>query len=208
MKSVNFLKLTAAALCLVATSASAGTIVGSAHDFTLEDWSGGEICLACHAPHNNVNASGETLWNHTESSATYEVYSSPTFSQTADQPSGTSKLCLSCHDGTVALDSYGGATGAEFINGGAAGGTNFGTDLTNDHPISFPYVVGSEELAATTTAVTFGNGDTGAIADMLYGGSVECSSCHDVHNTKTAADTKLLLIDNAASALCLTCHTK
>jgi len=42
---------------------------------------------------------------------------------------------------------------------------------------------------------------------MLSGGdSVECSSCHDVHNgTGFGA---LLKVDNAGSQLCLTCHTK
>ena len=210
MKTPNILKLIAATLFLVATTASAqsGTIVGSAHDFVLEDWALGEICLVCHAAHNNVNTAGEMLWNHTLSVATYVVYSSPTFNQTAaNPPSGASKLCLSCHDGTVALDSFGGAGTPQ--SGPIGGDANFGTDLGNDHPISFPYVVGAgEELHATTTSVTFGDGSTGTIADMLFGTDVECSSCHDVHTTKSGANNTLLLVDNDASALCLTCHDK
>ena len=163
--------------------------------------------MVCHAPHNNLNATTEMLWNRTLSVATYVPYTSPTFSGApGQQPSGASKLCLSCHDGTVSLDSFGGTTGGTtFITGNA----DFGTDLFNDHPISFAYdAVSDTELNATSTSVTFGNGTVGDIADMLFGTDVECSSCHDVHNTKAVAGSKLLLVTNAASALCLTCHAK
>ena len=210
MESVNFLKLAAAASLLVATATSAGVITGSAHDFQNETgWNDtGEICIVCHAAHNNQNLATELLWNHDVSVATYTVYSSPTFDQTAaNPPSGASKLCLSCHDGTVALDSFGGngIAPGDLLTGDAL----VGTDMSNDHPISFPYVVGAgEELNPTTDGVTFGDGSPGFISDMLFGTDVECSSCHDVHNTKAAAGTKLLLIDNDGSALCLTCHAK
>jgi hypothetical protein len=187
VKTPNILKLMAATLFLVATTASAqsGTIVGSGHDFSWAGWSNNEICIVCHAAHNNLNLATELLWNHTESSADYTVYSSPTFNQPAGQPAGSSKLCLSCHDGTVAVDSFGGATGSLFISDFGSG-LELGTDLSNDHPISFTYVVGEgEELNPVATTVTFGDGSGGTIADMLFGGQVECSSCHDVHNTKS-----------------------
>lgn len=194
---------------LTAGSVGAGTIVGSDHDFSSTGWAGGEICVACHAPHNNQNAQGELLWNHDPTMASFTVYDSNSMSTTPGQPAGTSKLCLSCHDGTVALDSFGGGPGTT-ISGTITGGANFGTDLSNDHPISFPYPAdpAAEELAATNTIVTFGDGSSGTISDMLDGGSVQCQSCHDVHNTRTAAGTELLLIDNNGSGLCLTCHTK
>ena len=197
----------AAACMLTAPVAFGGTITGSAHDFSTQTWGGGQICLACHAPHNNLSTTG-LLWNHTESTATYTVYASPTMSSTPTQPAGTSKLCMSCHDGTIAVDSYGGATGGTLITS-IDPNLSFGTSLGNDHPISFPYVTtGGEEVYPTTTAVTFGDGSTGTIADMLDAGSVQCQSCHDVHNTKAAANTPLLLKANTNSALCLTCHTK
>ena len=50
-----------------------------------------------------------------------------------------------------------------------------------------------------------------ADADLLDSGKVQCTSCHDVHNTKAAADTFLLNINNigvAGSPLCLACHAK
>jgi len=52
-------------------------------------------------------------------------------------------------------------------------------------------------------------GSRGTIkADMLFSNRMECSSCHDVHNTKAVPGTKLLVKDSAGSALCLTCHNK
>jgi predicted CXXCH cytochrome family protein len=45
---------------------------------------------------------------------------------------------------------------------------------------------------------------------MLIGGVMECASCHDVHNTFTAAGGGLLKISQTApaSGLCLACHIK
>jgi predicted CXXCH cytochrome family protein len=124
---------------------------------------------------------------------------------------GVSKLCLSCHDGTVAIDSFGGTTGTNNITGAS----KLGTDLTNDHPIGITYdaalVTGDGGLKAITSAANIGpaGAKTGTIdSNLLNLGKVECSSCHDVHNTNTAVSANLLKITNSGSALCLTCHVK
>jgi predicted CXXCH cytochrome family protein len=205
--------LVAAAALFVAQSALAVTIVGSKHDFSTTGWAGGQICVACHAPHNNLNTTG-LLWNHAQTTQVYTLYSNPTtMNATLAQPAAgsVSKLCLSCHDGTVALDSFGGNTGTNFINAGAS----LGTSLANDHPIGFTYdaalVTADGGLKAITSAANIGAGGAkvGTIdSNLLVGGKVECSSCHDVHNTNTAITANLLKITNAGSALCLTCHAK
>ena len=192
---------------------SAGTITGSAHDFSGSAWSGGQICIACHAPHNtDTTVTGAPLWNHAVSAATYTLYSTPTFdgASTITQPGGTSKLCLSCHDGTVAVNSFGGTTGTTMITGTK----NLGTNLSNDHPIGFTYdaalVTADGALNPTTTAVTIGSGTktkSTTIAGMLFAGKMECATCHDVHNTFTAGS-KLVKVTTTASAICLTCHAK
>ena len=65
------------------------------------------------------------LWNHKVTTATYTLYSSPTLKATLSQPTHYgSKLCLSCHDGTVALDSFGGNTGTTFIDSSNSVGTD------------------------------------------------------------------------------------
>jgi len=196
---------------LLAAPAMAGTITGSAHDFSANTWAGGQICVVCHAPHNNNNAAGSLLWNHTQTAATYTLYASPTLNAVPGQPVGVSKLCLSCHDGTVAIDSFGGRTGTSF----APAADNFGTDLSNDHPISIVYdaalVTLDGGLKAITSAANIGDAGakTGTISsNLLNATKVECSSCHDVHNTNAVTGSPLLKITSAGSALCLTCHNK
>jgi len=201
-------KILGATLGLVLVAGLAGAqIATSEHDFSGQGWGTNEICQPCHTPHNASTALPVVLWNHEVTAATYTLYDSPTMNATTGQPEGVSKACLSCHDGTVALDSFGGSTGTRFIGGGA----NFGTDLSNDHPVSFTYdnalATVDGGLHPPTTAAS-GLGGTIA-ADMLFGAAsdqVECASCHDVHNAANLPS--LLLKSNAGSALCLTCHAK
>lgn len=204
---------TAVGLAFIGGAASAGTITGSDHDFSTTGWAGGQICVACHTPHKSITTVADApLWNHALTTQTYALYASPTLNATLAQPGGNSKLCLSCHDGTVALNSFGGTTGTIFMGGSTA---NLGTTLADDHPIGFTYdaalVTADPSLAATSTAVTIGSGTqtkVGTIAsNMLFGGKLECASCHDVHNTFTSGS-RLLKVTNAGSALCLVCHKK
>jgi len=203
------------ALAMLTTQAMA-VITGSSHDFSGSTaWNGtGEICATCHTPHNAPEATTGPLWNHTNSTATYTLYSSPTGTLDAipGQPSGASKLCLSCHDGTVALDSFGGnPISPGILIGSVNPAANFGIDLSDDHPISIDYAADTS-MVPTATAVTIGdtNTRTGTIGSLLVpSGTVECASCHDVHNTyAVSTSTKLLKISNVDSALCLTCHAK
>ncbi len=199
------------ALFVLLVGTANAQLSSSAHNFTSATWNtSGEICLPCHTPHNgSTTLTDAPLWNHAATSATFTLYSSGTMNATAGQPNGVSKLCLSCHDGSVALDSYGGATGSTTISGSS----NFGTDLSNDHPISISYTAAlataDGELHDPTTTAS-GLSASGHIDDdMLFGTAhdkLECSSCHDVHNKGNHGN--LLLKSNAASALCVTCHNK
>jgi len=188
------------ALVLLSSPAFA-LIGGSSHDFSGQSWSGGEICIVCHTPHNaNTTVSNAPLWNHALSSNTYTLYDNTTATQntTPAQPNGVSLLCLSCHDGTVNVDAFGTSAGTAALTGTA----NLGTDLSNDHPVGIAY----------TTAIATTDGQLRDPATLplnnvaLFGGNVECASCHDVHNG--FANPSLLVFTNAGSQLCLTCHTK
>lgn len=206
--------LLAGALIASTQLTSAGSITGSQHDFSSKSWSGGRICVACHAPHNtDTSIADAPLWNHKNSTQSYTLYSSPTTKASIGQPSGGSKLCLSCHDGTVAVDSFGGTTGSTTISAA----NNLGSSLKDDHPIGFTY----DTALATSNgslwdpsskSVTIGSGTqtkTGTINSvMLYGGKMECDSCHDVHNTFTSGTTGLIKVTQNGSAICLTCHNK
>ncbi len=187
-------------------------ITGSAHDFKSRSWNlSGEICIICHTPHN-ANDGLIPLWNHATTAATFDLYSSASLDATTAQPDGSSKACLSCHDGTVAYNYFGSVAPVTPKIIGPTRSVYIGTDLSNDHPVSFTY---DGTLAATdgglydpTSAPAF-DGKT-IDAAMLTDHKVECVSCHDVHRDKgaSAATENLLLVDNAGSALCLTCHNK
>lgn len=201
-------------------AAFAGSIVNTLHNQSGAIWNTtGEICVICHAPHNGVAAGNGPLWNHDLSTVTsYTMYQDPngTIDGVIDgTPSGPSVLCLSCHDGTVAVDAYGGN-----INPGAYitdPNKILGTDLSNDHPISITYddtTAGTDGALylPSSTNVTIGDPadetKSGTIQNLMtFNGKVQCPSCHDVHG-KFAYTTALLKRDRAGSAICLTCHAK
>ncbi len=207
-------KLVAVLLLASALPAIAG-IQGSPHDFSQHGWSGGEICRTCHVPHNSISGSQPPLWNHEISNETYKLYSSPTLNPKLPTeqppPGGLSRMCLSCHDGTIAIDSFGGNKGGSTITGKA----NLGTDLSNDHPIGIEWghqtgqalCLGCHNLQYNPE--TYTNefvGETGR-GLKFFDRKIECPTCHDVHNNQVM-DVKLLRKPLAGSQLCLQCHPK
>lgn len=244
MKMKNLITTAVAALGLslsgsaLADGSGAG-IVGSPHDFSdgvtsnevvlNEDWNQrNEICRVCHVPHDHGQADQRylngLLWNHEVSEASYTMYSNA-WSSTLDgaqsaQPDGIAKLCLGCHDGTVAIDTFDKYAGGlvdmtqegydhykvpQFTDGG-------NLDMRGSHPISitFDNVADTNLNDPTATAM----GTSGMIEDVLDNGKVQCSSCHDVHDQESVAGTHLLRVaqtvadGGTASGLCLTCHIK
>ena len=138
-------------------------------------------------------------------------YDSPTFngSTTITDPGASSRLCLSCHDGTVALENFGGiSSGTNFIDASARIGGVAGNDMSTEHPISFDY---TDALATSDgglfppTTTNSGLGST-IDNDMLFSSRMECASCHDVHNRFGVMH--LLKMSNVNSELCLSCHNK
>ncbi len=161
---------------------------------------GNRVCLPCHTPHNALLSGDENvLWNHAETQETFVMYKS-----TAGQPEGSSKLCLSCHDGVTAVDNYGGngGTGA-VITGDAA----LGSDLSNDHPIGIEYPTASP--AEYNDPATFdpgaANGPGVQLVTISSVDRVECASCHNVHNNGLG---NFLRVPIQESYLCLQCHIK
>ncbi len=164
---------------------------------------GDQICLPCHTPHNALLAGNENvLWNHEETGENFTMYS-----DAAGQPEGRSKMCLSCHDGVTAIDSYGGTTGSTKITGTA----NLGTNLSDDHPIGVEYpdfattdyndpsgFDGGINSGDGVKLVTFGSGATAVQR-------VECTSCHNVHNNGLGS---FLRVPLQTSYICLQCHDK
>lgn len=63
----------------------------------------GEVCVYCHTPHQASSALPAPLWNRTARTTTYTMPAAR--DPGASQPGAASLACLSCHDGTVAIDS-------------------------------------------------------------------------------------------------------
>jgi len=182
-----------------------------------------EVCRVCHVPHDHnrtayVVSSG-LLWNHALSNATFTMYNSATLDGAiASQPTGVSKMCLGCHDGTVAVDTFDKyAGGTVFISDYGADhqipGPLFAGDLSSTHPISIEY---DEAADPGLRSKTDPFGASGTIADILENGTtLQCSSCHDVHDApgESVPGTHLLRVSQKASqgqasGLCISCHIK
>jgi predicted CXXCH cytochrome family protein len=163
-----------------------------------------QTCVFCHAPHNASTVA--PLWNRNSPGGAYIPYTSSSAIAHPGQPTGASLLCLSCHDGTIALGDVLSRGSPISMAGGVttmpAGNSNLGTNLSDDHPISFVY---DGTLAAA---------HNGELADpaVLTGkvkldpsGQMQCTSCHDPHDDSNG---KFLVMPNFASALCKSCHLK
>jgi predicted CXXCH cytochrome family protein len=183
----------------------------------------GEVCVYCHSPHGGPDWIGQpsaVLMNRQRPNAAYRM---PEFGEQRmmqdPSPSDRSRLCLSCHDGTIGLDlvnnlpqNYDGPPPANHTidecegchsGGNPDGGINwegvwFRPDMRDQHPISVLYDA-SRRPGAFVPAI--GNSIGGL---PLYDGKVECGTCHEPHSQQFRY---FLRRNNAGGALCLTCHT-
>ena len=174
---MRLLLLVLSFLALVLTSAQAERVsdvrstkhnLSAAGPGTVKATAESQVCVFCHTPHGATQQDkGGTpvtgpLWNRTiPAGSTYTPYTSASLDAAViqgqlDQPGGSSKLCLSCHDGTVAIGNVNvlngipnptvtmGGTGPGGVMAPGAGEAtgftrNLGVDLRNDHPISVTY---------------------------------------------------------------------
>jgi predicted CXXCH cytochrome family protein len=163
-------------------------------------------CTYCHAPHSGL-PTGRALWNQTLAKQVYSLYTSPTYHQTGSQPvlGGDSSLCLSCHDGTVAVGQT--IVGGKVTTIGSMYATDvFGTNLQSSHPFSVVLPIKDAPSLVENLALNGQTADpTGAI--KLIGGNVECTSCHNPHvQAKDLIAQHFLVKDSSNGAMCLACH--
>ncbi|MBI5710053.1 MAG: hypothetical protein HZC42_07085 [Candidatus Eisenbacteria bacterium] len=222
-----------AALFIVAAGLPAGAgpgLVNSSHDLrTLQNLgqTNNQVCIYCHTPHRAADQN--LIWNHSLGSGNYSFgatgpFGSPGRATTAAGTtlpasttafgSGPTKMCMSCHDGSVALgalNNIGDGTpgiipttpatlsGETHQIASASGG------MGGNHPVAIPYPDRAGAVYnGITTGVTSGFGGaagSGGWADVtsaqsagvkLHGGSaagtfgMECTSCHEPHNDGVA----------------------
>lgn len=156
-------------------------------------------CVFCHTPHNANPSQG--LWNRDLPPSTYTLYTSPTTRATLNQPTGSSRLCLSCHDGILALETLKVPPKGVTLSalGPLTGATLIGTNLSADHPVSFTYdsalAVSRGQLADPATLPQSARLDTSQ--------QMQCTSCHDPHEDRRP---NFLRADTAGGAMCTACH--
>lgn len=207
-------------ISIAASGPAMAAIAGTKHDFTA---TGGfpitgvtELCASCHVPHRPVK--NVPLWSHALSSATYALYNQnpgykPSASVYDNSPAtfeGTpTKLCLSCHDGSVAV------AGNAFLTP-----SNQSWIMYDNGPIAAPSgsgqgykgLLGSHPVGVTLGNM-HGNGDClkchGEIAGQVsvikfYNKKIQCTTCHNPH--MKVPGTRFLVMSNRDSALCQSCH--
>lgn len=232
------------AVMALAPSTGHASIVGSAHDFsvgtnylvngqsfvtsTRNGVTSTNVCGACHTIHHNPDPARGPLWIHTPTSQTFKTYDqagSETFPSGITVSLGaSSKACLSCHDGSVAINSQDSLSGGVITTTNKLGSPVYikssaipievnGTqdDLTHMHPIGFSYATASAnvptgDLNPDSTAVAGAGGSIATV--MLKNGNVECASCHDIHRTQGNSMNSGIYTIVSGQNLCLTCHNK
>jgi predicted CXXCH cytochrome family protein len=168
-------------------------------------------CIYCHVPHSGLsNLSGQVapLWNQTLSTATYATYTSSTNINRDNQqmPLGSdSALCLSCHDGTVAVaDTV--LFGSLPTTGSWLPGDDFSTQLQSSHPFSLVKPL-QDNIDLISTLVSQGKTGDQSGRLQLVNGNVECTSCHNPHVQVTdKTSLNFLVINSANGQMCLDCH--
>ena len=191
-------------IMVLCASAAHGQVAETRHNLsaagpgTRKVSTGSEVCLPCHTPHRATTI--RALWNRDLAPVTYNLYTSSTLEATLNQPTGSSRLCLGCHDGTTALSNQRVSYGIPVALGPLTGRASQGTDLSDDHPISFVY--------NTTLALKRGElALPAAITKMLpidNAGQMQCTTCHDPHIHRYRM---FLRLDDRGAALCGACHT-
>jgi hypothetical protein len=174
---------------IVATRHNLGSGAGIAGRNQVTDTA--DVCVFCHTPHGGSTSAPVPLWNKRlgvggapAGGGTYTTYASlnsPSIAGTILPVGSISVACLSCHDGTQAMDNIinapgaggfdptgGGNTGRAFTWTGAtvnaagalaSGSALLGTDLSNDHPIGIQYCGGGLTGAGGTVTGACRDGD-------------------------------------------------
>ncbi len=159
------------------------------------------ICIFCHTSH--AGKTEAPLWNREDSKVIYNLYDSSTLYSRPDQPDGASKLCLSCHDGTIALGKVV-SRKEEFAMSDTNLGrippqrrSNLGSDLSDDHPISF------NPSSAVNNSVELVHPPPFDPVTYDRDGKMQCTTCHDPHDDGFK---KFLVKSSQNGKLCKSCH--
>jgi hypothetical protein len=223
MRMTKALLIAAFSLAMVTTVAWAkapkSAINLSAHDLRATFQSASyTLCSYCHVAHKTGAAPegpGYLLWNHTLSSVTtYGVYQSDSMKATDLTDLGgqmtVSNLCLSCHDGTVAVNSFYEGVGNNTFSGDIPEGTTFVPetatirDLSKTHPVNFTYNATVANAAGMLVPASTSSVDAAGEVP-LFNSKMQCATCHDPHNGASGIFSQSFPTQ-ASGSFCTYCH--
>jgi mono/diheme cytochrome c family protein len=138
----------------------------------------GAICVYCHTPHGANGQIQAPLWNRTINPGNYTIYDKPTtLMRPIGLPGPNSLTCLSCHDGTIAIDSV--------LNMPGSGG--YGNNE-----------VGTSNMAFLDNWSAAGNpgpsGDHFVLGPELGTSNTGCAFCHTPGNPFGAPDYSVFML--------------
>ena len=174
---------------------------------------GKQICIFCHTPHNANVENQAPLWNRKFSLQTFSRYSTATLQIRVNStisapgmanygtnwaPDGSSKLCLSCHDGSSAAGRRLGdvlrggpiemVSGKEYIASDRLASFNPSTNKmkTGHHPVSFVYN-GTVQQAISSARLNNGFQLPTAVPQVKLDKNqkMQCTTCHNPHQNQS-----------------------
>lgn len=180
------------------------SVVDSTHNLstsgpgTFKSQSVDDVCVFCHSPHTGQGVPG--LWNR--NSRSFRQYQSSTTDALPSPTKLSSELCLSCHDGTIALGQMlrppkaRGGQNNDLRTAFLSGRGRIGNDMRNHHPVAISY---DDKLIDKDRQLV-----NPLLVDLpLPNGEMHCTTCHDPHDTENAP---FLYKSTLNGELCTTCH--
>lgn len=175
-----------------------------------------QICVFCHTPHNG--SGGPVLWNRRDPTRIFGHFSSPTLvidnpnvrSKSAyGEPNGSSRLCLSCHDGQTAL---GVVFNGNPITFPAGLDTIAYMNLSSHHPVSFVY--DTPVLAAITIQKPLegyrlpADSPAASFVKLDHKQRMQCTSCHNPHQDQSSVPGAAtpFWVGPDYETVCMACH--
>ncbi len=204
---LNLIALAGGLIVASAAAAQQQSVVDSVHNLSasgpgdVRAAAEEQVCIFCHTPHHASPV--VPLWNRSMPLDAYTPYTSRALDAEPGQPTGDSKMCLSCHDGTIALGAVLSRPSPIVMRSGITvmppGGSNLGTDLSDDHPVSFRY---TSALAAQDQHLKL-PANLPPEVRLDANQEMQCTTCHDPHNNALG---DFLVMHNEDSNLCRACH--